>query len=126
LRTGDRFAADALVMVLFSPLSPAFSRCLAATVRGELGIGGATAAIGLATNALPTDCTRGDFLESGVLGLEARLERTYSPTSWRSTEYVGGQVSLATLWWFKPSLAWMFDVHDAADQHVQVGVGVGF
>jgi hypothetical protein len=43
-----------------------------------------------------------------------------------SAEYVGAQVSLAIPWWWRPSLGWMFDVHDAADNHVQVGLGLWF
>jgi hypothetical protein len=124
-RNGDWLVVDGLGMVVvFDP--PLSDRCVAATVRGEVGIGGSAVAIGLATNAGSTSCAWDDFSESGIATLEARVERTYGPTGWRRTEYVGAQVSLAIPWWWRPSLAWMFNVHDAADNHVQVGLGLGF
>jgi hypothetical protein len=124
-RNGDWFAVDAFGMVVFSPAGT--GRCIAATARGELGIGGAAAAIGLATNVVESSCTIDrDFLESGIVSLEARFERMYGPTSWRKTEYAGAQVSLATFWWWRPSLTWMYNVHDATDKHVQFGLGVLF
>ena len=124
-RNGDWAAVDAFGVIVFSPAGT--GRCIAATARGELGIGGAAAAIGLATNVIESSCTvRRDFLESGIVSLEARFERMYGPTSWRKTGYAGAQVSLATFWWWRPSLSWMYNVHDATDKHVQVGLGVLF
>lgn len=122
---GDWLVVDGLGMVVvYDP--PLSSRCLAATARAEVGLGGSAAAIGLATNTFDTSCKMDELLESGVIGVEARLERMYGPTSWRRTEYVGAQVSLAIPWWWRPSLAWMFNVHDAADNHLQIGLGLGF
>jgi hypothetical protein len=124
-RNGDWFAVDALGMAIFDPLRS--HRCIAATARGELGIGGSAAAIGLATNLDEAPCkVSAAFLESILVSLEARVERMYGPTTWRRTTYVGAQVSLATMFWFRPSLGWMFDAHSAADNHVQVGLGVLF
>jgi hypothetical protein len=124
-RNGDLFAVDAVGMALFDTFRS--GRCIAMTARGELGVGGAAAAVGLATNLAEAPCKlSAAFLQSGIVSLEARVERTYGPTGWRRTMYVGPQVSLATMWWWKPSLGWMFDAHDAADNHVQFGLGVLF
>jgi hypothetical protein len=66
-----------------------------------------------------------DFPGSGMLSVEARVERMYGPTSWRSTTYVGGQLSFAGIM-IKPSVGWMVDVHDPRDSHYQITTGLGW
>jgi hypothetical protein len=123
-RNGDYFVVDALGLALFNLPRP--GRCLAATGRAELGVGGSAVAIGVATNLGEAPCELGEaFLESGLISLEARVERMYG-SSWQRTTYLGAQISLASMWTLRLSLGWMVDPHDAADNHVQFGVGALF
>jgi hypothetical protein len=104
-------------------------RYLAATSRAELGIGGAAAAIGLATNIFgDASCALNEALMgNGLVGFEARVARMYGPTFWRRTEYAGAQVSLAAPYgMLRLTLGLMVDVHDHADKQSQVGLGVSF
>jgi len=129
IRNGDWVAVDGLGVVLLG--SPVPIRSLAVVARGEVGLGGVSAGLGLALNSLPGQCrvpgacTMSDLLWSGMISLEARVARMYGPTSWRNTTYAGGQLSLAGII-CKPSLGWMVDVHDPRDRHYQIATGVGW
>jgi hypothetical protein len=125
VRNGDLVAVDGLGVLLLSTPSP-----VALVIRGELGLGGSSAGIGLATNAFgsasPGDWRIDDFLGSGILSLEARVSRMYGPTTWRSATYIGGQLSFACII-FKPALAWMVAADDPRDEHFQIVLaGVGW
>ena len=129
IRNGDWIAVDGLGVILLGSHAP--DRFSAVVLRGELGIGGASAGFGLATNLLSgpcppvSGCDISHFLGSGMLSLEARVERMYGPTSWRSTTYVGGQFSLAAVI-FKPSVGWMVDPRHPSENHIQVATGCGW
>ena len=68
---------------------------------------------------------RGRFLHGPFISLEARVERMYGPTSWRSATYFGPQLSLS-IFVLKASLGLMVDLDDQTNRHLQVGVGFGF
>ncbi len=122
VRNGDWVAVDGLgILVLGQPVP---RRLAAVVLRGEVGLGGSSAGIGLATNVLGlSPSTQGwsatDFIGSGVLSLEGRLERMYGPTSWRRTTYVGGQISFSAII-CKPALGWMVAADDPRDRHFQI------
>jgi hypothetical protein len=144
IRNGDWIAIDALGVGLLGSTAPGCTFAL--VLRGELGLGGASAGFGLATNmfaeacSAPGGCDMSEFLGSGMMSLEARVARMYGPTSWRSTTYVGGQLSFALTpfipphWFdgplnigtFKPSIGVMVDPHDPRDKHTQIAVGGGW
>jgi hypothetical protein len=124
-RNGDWFAIGGVGVVAVIPRT--CGRYFAATARAEVGIGGAGAANGLATNIGDTACQFNKALMgSGFLGAEARLARMYGPTSWRRTEYAGAQISFAAPYAMRLSLGSMVDVHDHSDKHVQFGLGISF
>jgi hypothetical protein len=120
IRNGDWVVVDALGVVLLG-LQEKPARGYAVVMRSELGIGGASAGVGPATNLFsgqgPRDMS--DFLGSGILSLEARVTRMYGLTSWRSTTYVGGQLSFAGIIW-KPAIGWMVAVDNPHDVHGQI------
>ena len=126
VRNGDYLALEPGIMHLGLPAES--GRLFAATVRGELGIGGSGGGIGLATNFCPSPGPHDlrDFYYDGIIMLEARIERMYGPTSWRHTTYAGPHLSIALPIVPKVSLGWMIDLHHAADNHVQLGLGGGF
>lgn len=125
-RNGDHFAVEPGIVYLGAPAES--GRLLAAVVRGQLGIGGSGGGVGLATNLWPSPGPHDlrDFYFEGYIILEARIERMYGTTSWQHTTYAGPQLSVVLPMTPKASLGWMIGVHDAADNHVQVGVGFGF
>jgi hypothetical protein len=129
IRNGDWVAVGGLGVGLLGSTAP--GRTFAVVVRGELGLGGVGAGLGLATNMFagsclaPGGCSRSDFFGSGVGSLEARVERMYGLTSWRHTTYVGGQLSLSLVIW-KPAIGVMFDAHDPRDARLQVATGCGW
>jgi hypothetical protein len=125
-RNGDWFAVGGVGIVTVSPRT--CGRYFAATSRAELGIGGADAAIGLATNIADASCELDQALMgSGLVSIEAHVARMYGPTFWRRTEYAGAQVSLAApAGMMRVTLGLMVDVHDHADAHGQFGFGVSF
>jgi hypothetical protein len=124
-RNGDWFAVGAVGIVTVSPQT--CRRYLAITSRAEVGIGGADAAIGLATNMADAPCELNNALTgSGLLSLEARVARTYGPTSWRKTEYAGAHISLAVFAVGRLTFGMMVDVHDHQIRHTQLGYGVLF
>ncbi len=125
-RNGDYVAVEPGIVQLGLPAES--GRLFAATVRGQLGAGGSGGGIGLATNIWPSPGPHDlrDFYFEGIIILEARVERMYGPTSWRHTTYAGPQLSVALPIVPKACLGWMIDVHDAADNHAQLGFGFGF
>jgi hypothetical protein len=124
-RNGDWFSLGAVGIVTLSPQT--CGRYLAATSRAEAGVGGAAAAIGLATNIGDAPCELNNALTgSGLLSLEARVARTYGLTSWHRTDYAGAQVSLAVFAVGRLTLGLMVDVHDHQARHTQLGYGVLF
>ena len=123
IRNGDWLAVDGLGILLLG--APAASRMTAVVVRGEVGLGGSSAGIGLATNVfagsdytLPCTWKMDEFLGGGILSLEGRVERMYGPTTWRSTTYVGWQVSFAGII-FKPAVGCMVAADNPRDRHCQ-------
>jgi hypothetical protein len=123
VRNGDWLTVDALGVLMLDTRAP-----IAAVARGEIGIGGSSLGIGLATNFFgpPQPWTMSDFL-MGIFSLEARVERMYGPTTWRSTTYVGGQLSWGLMIFGKPALAWMVAADDAHEEHFQfVFFGAGW
>jgi hypothetical protein len=66
-----------------------------------------------------------DALSILPVSLEARLERMYGLTSWRSATYLGPHLSLSALV-MKASVGWMTNVNDRGDHHIQLAVGAGF
>jgi hypothetical protein len=127
LRGGDYFAVEPGALFWLGPVGES-RRPVGAIVRGELGVGGAGGGAGLAIdwfqcepNPYPNPV---ELMCSMLTMLEARAERMYGPSRWNHTTYVGPQISL-DLWW-RLSVGWMVDVHDRRDNHLQVGVGVGF
>lgn len=130
VRNGDWFVFDGVAIVLLN--APAPTRAVAVVARGEVGPGGASLGVGIATNATsganhtPGVVDMSDFLGSGIVSLEARAERTYGVNTWRRTTYAGGQLSFAAII-FKPSVGLMVDAHDRRDAHVQIAfMGVGW
>jgi hypothetical protein len=130
LRTGDWVAVDGLGVLLLPAARP-WDKMFALVVRGEVGLGGSSAGIGLATRLLPSqgsrpgECQISEFLGAGVLSLEGRVERMYGPTSWRSTTYVGWQLSFAGII-FKPALGGMVASDNPRDQRVLLATGLGW
>ena len=130
IRNGDWLAVDGLGILLLG--APAASRMTAVVVRGEVGLGGSSAGIGLATNVfagsdytLPCTWKMDEFLGSGILSLEGRVERMCGPTTWRSTTYVGWQVSFAGII-FKPAVGCMVAADNPRDRHCQIATGAGW
>jgi hypothetical protein len=128
IRNGDWFAIEPLGLVLLGGSGNGGN--VAGTARGVLGLGGSGAAIGLATGLGgpcigPGPCALRDSMFSSIISAEARVERMYEPTLWRSTTYVGPHLSFGGTF-LKASVGWMFDVHDRADNHFQIGVGGGW
>jgi len=125
VRNGDWVAVDGLGVLLLG--APTAITMAAVVIRGEIGLGGSSAGIGLATNAFAANCTLPDtydmseFLGTGILSLEARVARMYGPTTWRSATYVGGQLSFAGILW-KPAIAWMVATDDPRDRHTQITI----
>ncbi len=124
-RNGDWFAFGAIGIVTASPRT--CGRYVAATVRAEVGVAGAAAGIGFATNIAEATCQLNEALVgSGLVGVEVRLARMYGSTTWRRTEYAGGQLSLAVSDTMRLTAGLMVDAHDHLDRHGQFGVGVSF
>jgi hypothetical protein len=127
LRNGDTVALGAGGIVVFgTPAGP--PRPLIATFRGEVAHGGVGAGLGivLATTTDKPDPDPSDLFLGGFLLLEMHVERMFGAARWTHTTYAGPQVTLYPSVLPKLSLGWMTDVHDAADNHIQVGIGVGF
>jgi hypothetical protein len=59
------------------------------------------------------------------VSLEARIERMYGLSSWRSATYLGPHLSLSVLV-LKASVGWMIDVNDRSNHHIQLAFGGGF
>ena len=125
-RNGDYFAVEPGIVHFGAPTES--GRLLAAMVRGQLGVGGCGGGLGLATSLWPSPGRHElrDLYFVGVVILEARVERMYGTTSWQHTTYAGPHLSVVLPIIPKVSLGWMIGVHDAADNHVQVGLGFGF
>jgi hypothetical protein len=126
-RNGDLFAIEPSGLFLFGPIDRPF----AMVARAVLGLGGSGGGIGLAMNLIPPrqgeelSWQGDDFFMGPFVSLEARAERMYGLTSWRSATYVGPQLSLS-IFVLKASLGWMVDVSHQTDHHVQFGLGFGF
>jgi hypothetical protein len=124
VRNGDIVALQLGAMRVFgSSANP-----VVATARGEIGVGGSGAGVGLVI-ASGTDSPNPDpkdLIFGGFILLELRAERMYGPTSWSHTTYAGPQVTFYPFIAPKVSLGWMADVHDAANNRLQIGVGGGF
>jgi len=130
IRNGDWVAVDGMGILLLG--APTANRMTAFVVRGEVGLGGSSVGIGLATNALrgpdyrlACSCKMDEFIGSGILSLEARVERMYGPTTWRNTTYVGWQVSFAAII-FKPALGCVVAADNPRDRHCQIATGAGW
>lgn len=128
VRNGDWISMDALGLVLIAGADDGPN--LAGTVRGVLGLGGSGGGIGLATGLGgrclgSARCSVRDSVFSSIIGVEARVERMYGPTSWRRTTYAGPQVSFGGKV-LRMSVGWMFDLHDGSDHHLQLGFGGGW
>lgn len=131
LRNGDWVAVDGLGVLLLPAARP-WDRVAALVVRGEVGLGGSSAGVGLATITLARqaprpsgECEVSEFLGSGIVSLEGRVERMYGPTTWHSTTYVGWQVSFAGII-FKPALGCMVAADNPRDRHCQIATGAGW
>jgi hypothetical protein len=127
-RNGDWLALELMGVVLVGGGEDGAN--VAATARGVLGIGGSGGAIGIATGlggpcVEPEPCTLRDSLFSSIVGIEARVERMYGPSTWRHTTYVGPHLSFGGIF-MKCSVGWMFAVHDKTDNHFQLGFGGGW
>jgi hypothetical protein len=128
LRNGDWLAVEPVGLVLLAGSDEGAN--VAAMVRVVLGVGGSGMGIGLATGLggpciKPEPCELRDSLFSSIIGVEARAEHMYGPTGWRRATYVGPHLSFGGIF-LKGSVGWMFDVHDRADNHFQIGVGSGW
>jgi len=125
VQNGDYFAVEPGVLVLLGAVR---HRPVAVFARAEAGVGGSGGGVGLAIDWFPSDASPYPNLEEvmfgGLMTVEARVERTYGPTTWMHTTYVGPQVSFNLM--LKLSAGWMIDAHDPSDHHVQIGVGAGF
>jgi len=126
IRNGDILAFEpGVIAVLGTPAKS--SRPLIASLRGELAGGGAGVGVGLVIAATDKpDPDPRDLLFGGLALVEMRVERMYASTSWNHTIYAGPQLTFCAPVVPKVSLGWMVDLRDAADNHVQVGLGFGF
>jgi hypothetical protein len=124
-RNGDTFAVEPGIVHFGAPAES--GRLRAAMARGVVGIGGCGGGLGLVTSLWPSPGPHDarDLYYEGIVILEARVERMYGSTSWQHTTYAGPQLSVVLPIIPKVSLGWMIDVRDAADNHVQVGLGFG-
>jgi hypothetical protein len=59
------------------------------------------------------------------VSLEARIERMYGVSDWRSATYLGPHISISA-YLPKASVGWMVNTNDRSDHHVQLAVGAGF
>jgi len=124
VRQGDWFAIEP--SFLFVPGSTGRRSPLVLVARPMLGVGGSGAGIGLAPIlACSEPCPMTDALMILPVSLEARIERMYGPTSWRSATYFGPHLSLSAYLW-KASVGWMVDGNDRSDHHIQLAFGAGF
>jgi hypothetical protein len=128
VRNGDWLALEPVSLTLLAGSGDGPN--VASSARVVLGLGGAGLGVGLATGlggpcVEPAPCALRDSLFSSIVGIEARLERMYGPTTWRHTAYLGPQLSFAGIFG-KFSVGWMFDVKDKADNHFQFGLGGGW
>lgn len=122
VRNGDWVTVNAMGMVLLGP--PEARTCAAVTARAEVGIGGSGAGIGLGVGPFPEGCVMPNFLFSGIISLEAHVERMYFST-WPSATYVGPQVTFSWIW-MKISIAAMHDINDSTNKQGQLGFGMGW
>ncbi len=127
-RSGDLFALEPSGLFFLGAGRPP----VAGVARAVVGVGGSGGGIGLAANLWPScwgaqpDPGDQGFCIGPFMSLEARVERMYGLSSWRSATYVGPQLTLSTVVVLKASLGWMVDVGDRTDRHVQFGFGFGF
>lgn len=96
---------------------------LAVVARPMLGIGGSGLGIGLAPIWGPGGTV--DAVTDLPVSFEARIERVYGPTRWRSGTYVGPHLSFSALV-VKASVGWMVDLDDRRVRHIQLAIGSGF
>jgi hypothetical protein len=95
-------------------------------VRPMLGVGGSGVGIGLAPIwGCPGPCDPTDALMLLPVSLEARIERMYGVSDWRSATYLGPHISISA-YILKASVGWMVDVNDRSDHHIQLAIGGGF
>jgi len=127
-RNGDWLAIEPVGLVLLGGSGSGGN--VAALARGVVGLGGSGAALGLATGlggpclGRPPCGLRASIFNS-IISVEGRVERMYGITSWRRTTYVGPHLSFGGMF-LKGSAGWMFDVHDRANDHFQLGLGGGW
>jgi hypothetical protein len=128
VRNGDTVALGVGGIVVFGSPPGQPPRPLIASLRGEVAHGGVGAGIGLviATTTDKPDPDLRDLFYSLFGLLEMRVERMYGSTSWTHTTYAGPRVTFYPGIMPKLSLSWMADIHNAADNHIQVGIGGGF
>ncbi len=127
-RNGDWLAFELVNLTLLAGSEDGANVALSA--RAVAGLGGAGLALGLASGVggpcvEREPCGLRDSFMSSIVGLEARLERMYGPTTWRHTAYLGPQLSFGGIF-LKCSVGWMFDVEDETDNHFQIGLGGGW
>jgi hypothetical protein len=128
VRNGDWLAFEALGLVLVGGSEDGAN--VAATARGVAGLGGAGGAIGLATGlggpcVEREPCALRESVFSSIVGVEARVERTYGPSTWRHATYAGPHLSFGGVF-MKWSAGWMFDLDDRTNNHLQLGIGGGW
>jgi len=128
LRNGDWLAVEPIGLVLIGGSEDAAN--VAAMARGVLGVGGSGGAIGLATGLggpciEPEPCRLRDSVFSSIVGIEARVERTYGLSTWRRTTYVGPHLFFGGVL-MKCSVGWMFDANNKTNNHFQLGLGGGW
>jgi len=130
-REGDYLALEPGAYYLLGAPT-AVGRPIAFFARGEVAVAGSGAGIGLMVDQLSDDCgpypTPRDLFFSFLVSLEARAERMYGHTSWNHTTYVGPQFTFALVPAILPkvSVGWMINPRNAADNHVQSGIGFGW
>jgi hypothetical protein len=122
VRQGDLFAIEP--SFLFAPAGRDSPLVLVA--RPILGVGGSGLGIGLAPIlGCSQPCPMMDAVMILPVSFEARIERMYGLSSWRSATYAGPHLSFSALV-MKVSLGWMVDVNDRSDHHIQLAIGAGF
>jgi len=127
LRKGDWVAFEPLGLIALASDDGAN---LALTVRGVAGLGGAGGALGFGTglggHCIGSGrCGLRESMFGTIVGVEARVERTYAPGGWRPATYGGPQLTYGGVLG-KTTLGWMFDVHDRSVNHFQFGFGWGW
>ncbi len=124
VRQGDWLTIEPSFLLV--PVSTGRNGPLVFVARPMLGLGGSGVGIGLAPIwgcSEPGPMT--DALMILPVSVEARIERMYGLTSWRSATYLGPHLSLSAFV-VKASVGWMIAVSDRNNHHIQLAIGGGF